>query len=170
MLIIWSSWKIKNCFILLLWKRNSQTNSSGTYKNVRYNRVRLYLNKTNFASCLGRGAAMIIESLRLFYHLRCFQCCVCHVQVFIQNCLIVFLKKKSVLFQATICTCVFHNVVCIVSKCIQTCVQRDSKKVAALTEITFALETWKWDATNGCRCRWPLAQVWLFIFWFLKPI
>jgi len=30
---------------------------------------------------LGRGAAMIIESLRLFYHLRCFQCCVCHVQL-----------------------------------------------------------------------------------------
>eukprot|EP00095_Tigriopus_kingsejongensis_P003651 maker-scaffold11_size778918-snap-gene-0.12 protein:Tk03651 transcript:maker-scaffold11_size778918-snap-gene-0.12-mRNA-1 annotation:"inner centromere" len=30
---------------------------------------------------LGRGAAMIIESLRLFYHLRCFQCCVCQVQL-----------------------------------------------------------------------------------------
>ncbi|CAG0883165.1 unnamed protein product [Darwinula stevensoni] len=26
---------------------------------------------------LGRGAAMIIESLRLFYHLQCFRCCVC---------------------------------------------------------------------------------------------
>ena len=25
----------------------------------------------------GRGAAMIIESLRLFYHIRCFKCCVC---------------------------------------------------------------------------------------------
>ena len=24
---------------------------------------------------------MIIESLRLFYHLRCFKCCVCHVQL-----------------------------------------------------------------------------------------
>ena len=24
---------------------------------------------------------MIIESLRLFYHLRCFQCCVCHIQL-----------------------------------------------------------------------------------------
>ena len=32
-------------------------------------------------SHLGRGAAMIIESLRLFYHLRCFKCCVCHVQL-----------------------------------------------------------------------------------------
>merc|ERR1712226_1460433 len=30
---------------------------------------------------LGRGAAMIIESLRLFYHLRCFQCCVCQIQL-----------------------------------------------------------------------------------------
>ncbi|XP_055375014.1 probable serine/threonine-protein kinase DDB_G0282963 isoform X2 [Condylostylus longicornis] len=30
---------------------------------------------------LGRGAAMIIESLRLFYHISCFKCCVCHVQL-----------------------------------------------------------------------------------------
>lgn len=30
---------------------------------------------------LGRGAAMIIESLRLFYHLRCFRCVVCNVQL-----------------------------------------------------------------------------------------
>ncbi|KAF2346221.1 Zinc finger LIM-type, partial [Trinorchestia longiramus] len=30
---------------------------------------------------LGRGAAMIIESLRLFYHIPCFVCCVCGVQL-----------------------------------------------------------------------------------------
>ncbi|KAL0276043.1 UNVERIFIED_CONTAM: hypothetical protein PYX00_003716 [Menopon gallinae] len=30
---------------------------------------------------LGRGAAMIIESLRLFYHIDCFKCCVCHIQL-----------------------------------------------------------------------------------------
>ncbi|XP_025993442.2 uncharacterized protein LOC105194984 isoform X4 [Solenopsis invicta] len=30
---------------------------------------------------LGRGAAMIIESLRLFYHMECFKCCVCHVRL-----------------------------------------------------------------------------------------
>lgn len=30
---------------------------------------------------LGRGAAMIIESLCLFYHMDCFKCCVCHVQL-----------------------------------------------------------------------------------------
>ncbi|XP_046403602.1 mediator of DNA damage checkpoint protein 1 [Ischnura elegans] len=30
---------------------------------------------------LGRGAAMIIESLRLFYHIGCFRCCVCHAQL-----------------------------------------------------------------------------------------
>ncbi|XP_046669473.1 uncharacterized protein LOC124360154 isoform X2 [Homalodisca vitripennis] len=30
---------------------------------------------------LGRGAAMIIESLRLFYHIDCFKCCVCCVQL-----------------------------------------------------------------------------------------
>lgn len=29
----------------------------------------------------GRGAAMIIESLRLFYHLDCFKCCVCRIQL-----------------------------------------------------------------------------------------
>ena len=27
----------------------------------------------------GRGAAMIIESLRLFYHINCFRCCVCGI-------------------------------------------------------------------------------------------
>ncbi|KAH0816731.1 hypothetical protein MTP99_019512 [Tenebrio molitor] len=30
---------------------------------------------------LGRGAAMIIESLCLFYHMECFICCVCHMQL-----------------------------------------------------------------------------------------
>ncbi|CAG9816869.1 unnamed protein product [Phaedon cochleariae] len=30
---------------------------------------------------LGRGAAMIIESLCLFYHMECFKCCVCHLQL-----------------------------------------------------------------------------------------
>ncbi|KAF6211501.1 hypothetical protein GE061_012013 [Apolygus lucorum] len=30
---------------------------------------------------LGRGAAMIIESLQLFYHIECFKCCVCCLQL-----------------------------------------------------------------------------------------
>lgn len=30
---------------------------------------------------LGRGAAMIIETLCLFYHMECFKCCVCHIQL-----------------------------------------------------------------------------------------
>lgn len=30
---------------------------------------------------LGRGAAMIIESLQLFYHIECFKCCVCCIQL-----------------------------------------------------------------------------------------
>lgn len=34
-----------------------------------------------FLRSLGRGAAMIIESLRLFYHMECFKCCVCHVRL-----------------------------------------------------------------------------------------
>ncbi|PRD20469.1 UNVERIFIED_CONTAM: Limch1 [Trichonephila clavipes] len=29
----------------------------------------------------GRGAAMIIESLQLYYHIHCFQCCVCQAQL-----------------------------------------------------------------------------------------
>lgn len=34
-----------------------------------------------FLLLTGRGAAMIIESLRLFYHINCFKCCVCHIQL-----------------------------------------------------------------------------------------
>ncbi|XP_058062892.1 uncharacterized protein LOC131212857 isoform X1 [Anopheles bellator] len=30
---------------------------------------------------LGKGAAMAIESLGLFYHIECFKCCVCHVKL-----------------------------------------------------------------------------------------
>ena len=26
----------------------------------------------------GKGAAMVIESLGLYYHVECFRCCVCH--------------------------------------------------------------------------------------------
>ncbi|KAL1493264.1 hypothetical protein ABEB36_011349 [Hypothenemus hampei] len=40
--------------------------------------------KKKCSSCnneLGRGAAMIIESLCLFYHMECFKCCVCHIQL-----------------------------------------------------------------------------------------
>lgn len=29
----------------------------------------------------GRGAAMIVESLRLFYHIDCFKCCVCLIRL-----------------------------------------------------------------------------------------
>ena len=35
----------------------------------------------NFYVLLGRGAAMIIESLQLYYHIHCFQCCVCQAQL-----------------------------------------------------------------------------------------
>lgn len=29
-------------------------------------------------SLAGKGAAMVIESLGLYYHVECFRCCVCH--------------------------------------------------------------------------------------------
>ncbi|XP_071054643.1 LIM domain only protein 7 isoform X2 [Onthophagus taurus] len=36
---------------------------------------------SNCSNELGRGAAMIIESLCLFYHMECFKCCVCHMRL-----------------------------------------------------------------------------------------
>ncbi|XP_033100155.1 LIM and calponin homology domains-containing protein 1-like [Anneissia japonica] len=36
---------------------------------------------TNCAKPLGRGAAMIIESLGLHYHIDCFRCCVCSIRL-----------------------------------------------------------------------------------------
>lgn len=39
------------------------------------------IDETVVMLCTGRGAAMIIESLRLFYHIDCFKCCVCCVQL-----------------------------------------------------------------------------------------
>jgi len=50
----------------------------------RQDRVLSVSGKKKCSHCkeeLGRGAAMIIESLRLFYHIRCFKCCVCSIQL-----------------------------------------------------------------------------------------
>jgi len=50
----------------------------------RQDRVLSVSGKKRCSHCkeeLGRGAAMIIESLRLFYHIRCFKCCVCSIQL-----------------------------------------------------------------------------------------
>lgn len=59
---------------------NSNEQKVGSWTNVGYNLwvgtwPRSVLANIYFSS--GRGAAMIIESLRLFYHIRCFKCCVC---------------------------------------------------------------------------------------------
>lgn len=43
--------------------------------------VVFFFHKQCFFFYAGRGAAMIIESLSLFYHMECFKCCVCHVQL-----------------------------------------------------------------------------------------
>merc|ERR1719180_388606 len=50
----------------------------------RQDRVLSVSGKKRCSHCkeeLGRGAAMIIESLKLFYHIRCFKCCVCSIQL-----------------------------------------------------------------------------------------
>ena len=52
-------------------------------RNLKKNILRFGFSRfiTIFMHLSGRGAAMIIESLRLYYHLKCFQCCVCHIQL-----------------------------------------------------------------------------------------
>ena len=47
-----------------------------TMFTVTINNIPVMINLVNLI-IPGRGAAMIIESLRLFYHIRCFKCCVC---------------------------------------------------------------------------------------------
>lgn len=66
--------------------RNPPAGSEGASSNMGGSSDRLLSvsGKKKCSHCkeeLGRGAAMIIESLRLFYHLRCFRCVVCHVQL-----------------------------------------------------------------------------------------
>lgn len=50
----------------------------------RWNLIVVALITDDILFCLifaGRGAAMIVESLRLFYHIDCFKCCVCLVRL-----------------------------------------------------------------------------------------
>ena len=47
----------------------------GDELGIKFGSIKINLNKS-FEN-LGRGAAMIIESLNLFYHLGCFKCYVC---------------------------------------------------------------------------------------------
>ncbi|XP_041565234.1 intrastrand cross-link recognition protein isoform X4 [Drosophila elegans] len=59
------------------------TNINGN-SNSSQEKVLSVSGKKKCSNCgdeLGRGAAMIIESLLLFYHINCFKCCVCHVQL-----------------------------------------------------------------------------------------
>ncbi|XP_062123094.1 uncharacterized protein LOC133836549 isoform X1 [Drosophila sulfurigaster albostrigata] len=69
---------------------NNNSNSSSSNNNTNTNtasnqeKVLSVSGKKKCSHCgdeLGRGAAMIIESLLLFYHINCFKCCVCHVQL-----------------------------------------------------------------------------------------
>ncbi|XP_070142698.1 PHD finger protein rhinoceros isoform X5 [Drosophila kikkawai] len=64
-------------------KTNSSSNNNNN-SNGSQEKVLSVSGKKKCSHCgdeLGRGAAMIIESLLLFYHINCFKCCVCHVQL-----------------------------------------------------------------------------------------
>jgi hypothetical protein len=64
--------------------RNPPTSDGKSSSGSSNDRLLSVSGKKKCSHCkeeLGRGAAMIIESLRLFYHLLCFRCVVCHVQL-----------------------------------------------------------------------------------------
>ncbi|GAB6026331.1 hypothetical protein CHUAL_012537 [Chamberlinius hualienensis] len=68
--------KVNTTPLLLTQQSSASTNSDTQILSVS--------GKKRCSHCgieLGRGAAMIIESLQLFYHIGCFKCCVCHVQL-----------------------------------------------------------------------------------------
>ncbi|XP_031782523.1 trichohyalin isoform X5 [Nasonia vitripennis] len=63
---------------------NNNSNSSSNNSTESQEKMLSVSGKKKCSHCgdeLGRGAAMIIESLRLFYHMECFKCCVCHVRL-----------------------------------------------------------------------------------------
>ncbi|XP_030376451.1 dual specificity protein kinase splA isoform X2 [Scaptodrosophila lebanonensis] len=64
---------------------NSNNINSNANTNGSQEKVLSVSGKKKCSHCgdelAGRGAAMIIESLLLFYHINCFKCCVCHVQL-----------------------------------------------------------------------------------------
>ncbi|XP_050068232.1 LIM domain-containing protein A [Anopheles maculipalpis] len=60
-----------------------QQQQQQTYSNTS-DKVLSVSGKKECSHCrieLGKGAAMAIESLGLFYHIECFKCCVCHVKL-----------------------------------------------------------------------------------------
>lgn len=62
-------------------KINQSTNSSAIDSQEKMLSVSGKKKCSHCGDELGRGAAMIIESLRLFYHMECFKCCVCHIKL-----------------------------------------------------------------------------------------
>ncbi|BFF90123.1 formin-J [Drosophila madeirensis] len=65
-------------------KSTATSSTNNTSNNGSQEKVLSVSGKKKCSHCgdeLGRGAAMIIESLLLFYHINCFKCCVCHVQL-----------------------------------------------------------------------------------------
>ncbi|XP_012269699.2 uncharacterized protein CG43427 isoform X1 [Athalia rosae] len=65
-------------------KLQQQTTAATTNNSESQEKMLSVSGKKKCSHCgdeLGRGAAMIIESLRLFYHMECFKCCVCHVRL-----------------------------------------------------------------------------------------
>ncbi|XP_016962443.1 myb-like protein P isoform X2 [Drosophila biarmipes] len=65
-------------------QQQKSNTTNGSNNNSSQEKVLSVSGKKKCSHCgdeLGRGAAMIIESLLLFYHINCFKCCVCHVQL-----------------------------------------------------------------------------------------
>lgn len=65
---------------------SSTSNSTSTMSIVEHqnNQLLSVSSKKKCSYCsreLGSGAAMIIENLGLFYHIDCFKCSVCHVNI-----------------------------------------------------------------------------------------
>lgn len=61
-----------------------EKNASQNQQHQQQDKILSVSGKKKCSHCgdeLGRGAAMIIESLGLFYHINCFKCCVCHLQL-----------------------------------------------------------------------------------------
>lgn len=84
----WNKWNSENTNStsrLLVNEANvNPTSAQSTNYNENDDKILSVSGKKKCSHCnneLGRGAAMVIESLGLLYHIDCFKCCVCHTKL-----------------------------------------------------------------------------------------